>query len=193
MRKQEETEALALEALGNAPPSSQLAEPLDYIFAEHFRQRVLCNMLDQIADQRRPDRRMIEAVLGYLRVEFAAHMQDEEHDLFPMLRRRAEAEDRIDDVIAQLTQEHAADRLDAKLITDGLAKLQAGKAEAGAGSPLARLLRRFADNERAHLTLENAIVLPLARARLTDDDLRNLTHHMAARRGVKLQPAGDAV
>lgn len=193
MKKQEETEVLALEALSNSPPSSQLAEPLDYIFAEHFRQRVLCNMLDEIADQERPDRQAIEAVLRFLRVDFAPHMQDEEHDLFPMLRRRAEPEDRIDDVIGQLTQEHAADRLDAKLITEGLAKALAGKAETGQGSSLAKLLHRFAENERNHLTLENAIILPLARIRLTDDDIRNLTHRMAGRRGVKLQEPGDAV
>ncbi|MEM9470982.1 MAG: hemerythrin domain-containing protein [Pseudomonadota bacterium] len=192
MKKQEETEVLALEALGNAPPSSQLAEPLDYIFAEHFRQRVLCNMLDEIAEQERPDRQAIEAVLRFLRVDFAPHMQDEEHDLFPMLRRRAEPEDRIDDVIGQLTQEHAADRLDAKLITEGLAKVLAGKAKTGRSSPLAKLLHRFAENERNHLTLENAIILPLARIRLTDDDIRNLAHRMASRRGVKLEEAGNA-
>ncbi len=192
MKKQEETEVLALEALGNAPPSSQLAEPLDYIFAEHFRQRVLCNMLDEIAGQERPDRQEIEAVLRFLRVDFAPHMQDEEHDLFPMLRRRAEPEDRIDDVIGQLTQEHAADRLDAKLITEGLAKALDGKVETGPTSSLAKLLHRFAENERNHLTLENAIILPLARIRLTADDIRNLAHRMAARRGIELQESGDA-
>ncbi|NNJ77081.1 MAG: hemerythrin domain-containing protein [Anderseniella sp.] len=193
MKKQEEKEVLALEALGNAPPSSQLAEPLDYIFAEHFRQRVLCNALDEIADQERPDRHMIEAVLRFLRVDFAPHMQDEEHDLFPLLRRRAEPEDRIDDVIGQLTQEHAADRLDAKLITEGLSKVLAGKAATGVTSSLGKLLHRFAENERNHLTLENAIILPLARVRLTADDIRNMAKQMATRRGITLQELGDAV
>lgn len=192
MKKQEEKEVLALEALGNAPPTSQLADPLDYIFAEHFRQRVLCNALDEIADQERPDRPMIEAVLRFLRVDFAPHMQDEEHDLFPLLRRRAEPEDRIDDVIGQLTQEHAADRLDAKLITEGLSKVLAGKAATGAASALGKLLHRFAENERNHLTLENAIILPLARVRLTADDLRNMAKQMAARRGINLQELGNA-
>jgi len=193
MKKQEEKEVLALEALGKAPPSSQLAEPLDYIFAEHFRQRVLCNVLDEIADQERLDRQMTEAVLRFLRVDFAPHILDEEQDLFPMLRRRAEPDDRIDDVIGQLNQEHAADRLDAKLITEGLAKALAGKAATGVASSLAKLLHRFAENERNHLTLENAIVLPLARIRLTADDLRNLSQRMAARRGINLQELGDAV
>lgn len=193
MKIKEETEVLALEALGNAPPSSQLAEPLDYIFAEHFRQRVLCNVLDEIADQERPDRQLIEAVLRFLRMDFAPHILDEEHDLFPMLRRRAEPEDRIDDVIGQLTQEHAADRLDAELITEGLAKALVGKAATGVASSLATLLHRFAENERNHLTLENAIILPLARIRLTADDLLNLAQRMASRRGVDLKELGNAV
>ena len=46
---------------------------------------------------------------------------------------------------------------------------------------------------RHHLTLENAIVLPLARIRLTADDLRNLAQRMSARRGIKLQEPGNAV
>jgi len=190
MSNEEEAEVLALEALGKAPEESQLAEPLDYLFAEHFRQRVLCNALDEIADQERPDHQMIKAVLRFLRVDFAPHMQDEEHDLFPMLRRRAEPEDRIDDVIGQLTQEHAADRLDAKLITEGLSKVLDGAATTGEASSLGKLLHRFAENERNHLTLENAIVLPLARVRLTSDDLQEMSLQMAARRGVELSSAG---
>jgi iron-sulfur cluster repair protein YtfE (RIC family) len=190
MSNEEEAEVLALEALGKAPEESQLAEPLDYLFAEHFRQRVLCNALDEIADQERPDHKMIKAVLRFLRVDFAPHMQDEEHDLFPMLRRRAEPEDRIDDVIGQLTQEHAADRLDAKLITEGLSKVLDGEATTGEASSLGKLLHRFAENERNHLTLENAIILPLARVRLTSDDLQAMSVQMAARRGVDLSSAG---
>ncbi len=189
MSVEEESEVLALEALSKAPAASQLAEPLDYIFAEHFRQRVLCNALDEIADQERPDHQLIKAVLRFLRVDFAPHMQDEEHDLFPLLRKRAEPEDRVDDVIGQLTQEHAADRLDAKLITEGLAKVLAGKTTTGAKSSLGKLLHRFAENERNHLTLENAVVLPLARVRLTADDLQNMAMQMAARRGVELSNA----
>lgn len=186
MTNDDEADVLTLEALNKAPDKSQLAEPLDYIFAEHFRQRVLCNALDEIADQKQPDHQMIKAVLRFLRVDFAPHMQDEEHDLFPLLRKRAEPGDRIDDVIGQLTQEHAADRLDAKLITEGLSKVLAGKAATGATSSLGKVLHRFAENERNHLTLENAIVLPLARARLTSDDLDEISQQMAARRGVDL-------
>ena len=46
------------------------------------------------------------------------------------------------------------------------------------------LLARFAANERQHLIVENAIVLPLARARLSEDDKQKLGMRMAARRGL---------
>lgn len=193
MSKKEETEVLALETLANAPPPSQFAEPLDYIFAEHFRHRVLCNVLDRIADQKWPDRDMMQAVLRFLRLDYGPHIVDEEQDLFPLLRRRAVPDDRIDDVLGQLTQEHAADKLDAELIMDGLSKTLSEKTRTALATSLAGLLRRFAANERHHLTLENAIVLPLARIRLTADDLRNLAQRMSARRGIKLQEPGNAV
>ncbi|MCB2076099.1 MAG: hemerythrin domain-containing protein, partial [Novosphingobium sp.] len=121
------------------------------------------------------------------------HVLDEEEDLFPLLRRRTELEDRIDDTLEVLCQEHDADRRDAHDIVEGLSAL----AERGAARPLKvafrKLLRRFAANERRHLTVENAIVLPLARARLTADDLRNLGRRMAARRGLDFPGMPHAV
>jgi iron-sulfur cluster repair protein YtfE (RIC family) len=193
MAKMEETEILALEALEKAPPDSQLAEPLEYIFAEHFRQRVLCNVLDEIADQKQPDRDLIASVLRFLRADLASHIFDEEQDLFPLLRKRAKPDDRIEDVLGRLCQEHSADKLDAELISDGLREALATGVRGGLPSSLTELLHRFAANERNHLTLENAIVLPLARVRLTADDLHNMAKRMAARRGIILSELGNAV
>jgi hypothetical protein len=44
-------------------------------------------------------------------------------------------------------------------------------------------MRGFAEAERRHLVFENAVILPLARARLTDDDRAAMLAAMAARRG----------
>jgi len=46
------------------------------------------------------------------------------------------------------------------------------------------LLTNYANQARRHLILENAIVLPLARVRLTDDDLDTLRLRMMQRRGL---------
>ena len=193
MIRKDEIEILALEALDKAPPASQLAEPLNYIFAEHFRQRVLCNILECIADQATLNRTKVIAALRFLKLDFGPHIIDEEEDLFPMLRRRAEPEDRIDDVLSELTQEHAADKLDAEQIMDGLSDVLADKGASILPVSLVKLLHRFAENERHHLTLENAIVLPLARVRLTTDDLRNMANRMATRRGISLPELSHAV
>jgi len=181
VNKQDEARYMALSTLAAPPPAAQLASPLDYVFAEHFRQRTLCWVIDRIADAEERDEECIGAVLRFLREEFGAHVLDEEEDLFPLLRRRAEPDDRIEEVLGELSQEHAADKLDAEAIVEGLfaatGRRRFTKAFRG-------LLHRFAANERRHLIVENAIVLPLARVRLTIDDLRNLGRRMAARRGI---------
>jgi iron-sulfur cluster repair protein YtfE (RIC family) len=190
VNKQEEARHMALAALAAAPPAEQLASPLDYIFAEHFRHRTLCWMIDRIADEKERDEECIAAVLRFLREDFGPHVIDEEEDLFPLLRRRAEPEDRIDEVLGALSQEHAADKLDANAILEDLDEAKAGKRFTKA---FRALLHRFAVNERRHLIVENAIVLPLARVRLTVDDLRNLGRRMAARRGIDFLGLSHAV
>lgn len=190
MNKQEEARRMALATLAEAPPAEQLTSPLDYIFAEHLRQRTLCWMIDRIADDRQRDEACVAAVTRFLNVDFGSHVVDEEEDLFPLLRRRAEPEDRIDEVLGALSQEHAADKLDAKAILENLDEATAGERFTKA---FRALLHRFAANERRHLIVENAIVLPLARVRLTVDDLRNLGRRMAARRGIDFPGLSHAV
>lgn len=180
---------MALETLTEAPPTEQLASPLDYVFADHFRHRTLCWMIDQIADARDRDEECIGAVVRFLRDDFGPHVIDEEEDLFPLLRRRAEPEDRIEEVLGELSQEHAANKLDADAIVEGLS-VATGRRFTKA---FRGLLHRFAANERRHLIVENAIVLPLARVRLTFDDLRNLGRRMAARRGIDFPGISHAV
>lgn len=175
---------LALEALYTPPPSSLFAEPIEYIFAEHFRQRVLCNLLEELAETYNADRELIKAVLAFLRNDFGLHVIDEEEDLFPLLRRRALPDDRIDDVLGELSHDHALDQSDARRIMDALEATTEQTASVSFDADTTTLLHRFSRNEHRHLILENAIVLPLARTRLTADDLRNLGWRMAARRGV---------
>lgn len=180
-----------IEVLEAAPSPDQLAQPLDYIFAEHFRQRVLCNVLDMIASGRNTDQNLVQAAIRFLRTDFAPHILDEDQDLFPLLRRRAEPEDRLEKLLEQLSQEHAADEVDASEIIDGLRSLLQRTSKVSAS--LARLLRRFAANERHHLTVENAIILPLARQRLSPEDLWSLGHRMAERRGKTFPEQFNAV
>lgn len=175
--------AAAIETLRTPPPVSQLASPLDFLFGEHFRQRVLCGTLDRIAEEKGGAEGEIAVVLGFLARDFSSHMLDEEEDLFPMLRRRAHPADRIGDVLDELSEEHAFDRLDAAAIVEALAPVGRSQAAVSPTPDNCHLFRRFAANERRHLITENAIVLPLARALLKPRDLEELGRRMAARRG----------
>lgn len=186
MEKSKESSLSALETLRAPLPDDLFNEPIEYIFADHFRQRALCALLDEIASGTSPDIQMVMAVLGYLKSEFQPHLLDEEKGLFPMLSRRAKPEDEIDEVLRQLTEEHASDGEDAKDIILVLEQIAKAGGSNALSEKAADLLKRFAANERQHLIVENSIVLPLARARLTEEDCRDFGQRMAARRGVVL-------
>lgn len=186
MNQQEEAKGLALEALTTAPPPDLLMEPIDYLFADHFRQRMLCTVLDDIAEAESVDLDLLEAVVRFLGNDLAPHVLDEEEDLFPLLRMRAKPEDEIDRVLGQLSEEHVSDETDAKQIMVILDTIKQGGKRSKMSLEDKVLLKRFAANERQHLIVENAIVLPLARARLTETDKRKLSLNMAARRGIPL-------
>jgi hypothetical protein len=47
-------------------------------------------------------------------------------------------------------------------------------------------LLKLAKQEKSHMALENAVVMPLARRRLTADDFEALSMRLAARRGVMM-------
>ena len=124
------------------------------------------------------------AALDFLRSDFGLHVVDEERDLFPLLRRRRQRQDRMNDILGSLSAEHATDALDANRIIAALVAALGRDDPVPLDDGARALMTSFATNERRHLTTENAIVLPLARARLTTGDLETLGRHMAARRGV---------
>ncbi len=164
-------------------PRELLRRPLDYILADHLRQRVLCVLCEELADAGQPDREVMREVRDYLERDMVVHVIDEEQDLFPLIRRRAEPGDDIEPALGKLSGEHAAGEDLAHTITSGLATA-IERRPTRLGGTLCKALRTFAHNERHHLALENATVMPLARLRLTPRDLEDLAARMAARRGI---------
>jgi hemerythrin-like domain-containing protein len=174
-------------------PQSLLRRPLDYILGEHERQRVLCAICDALAVAPILDKDAARQVADYIASDLMLHVIDEEHDLFPLLRRRALPEDEIEAILGQLAAEHAADEDLAGTIKEDLNGLLAEEDNGGRSASdmdLVVALKTFAKRQRRHLALENATVMPLARVRLTVDDLNALAHRMAARRGVALTDTG---
>ncbi len=184
MASDAESIKMDVDALRQSPPDRLFASPIDYILADHYRQRSLCRVLDAIADPETINGDLVTAALQFLESEFGPHVIDEEADLFPILRARAHPDDEVGEMLDDLLEEHAADKQDADQIIAGLAKIADSDNDAQPTSSFCDLLRRFSANERRHLIVENAIILPLARARLAADDLRTIGRRMAARRGI---------
>ncbi|MBV1933800.1 MAG: hemerythrin domain-containing protein [Parvibaculaceae bacterium] len=181
----EEKRALAVTVLRGSPSHDLLCQPLGYLFADHFRQRILCQVFDDVADADVVDRSLAEVAVQFLKDDFGLHILDEEEDLFPMLRLRARPEDKVDSLLAQLSEEHTADGIDASDIVKCLSIHLKGTGDFVITDYLRELLKRFAANERQHIILENAIILPLAEGLLSAQDLRQIGESMSARRNIK--------
>ena len=170
---------------------SLLHKPLEFIHEDHLREREICARMDQIAQGSTVSASAINDVIHFLTRELPVHLMDEEQDLFPLLRRRCLPEDDIGKIIARLFRDHGHANED----TPGIVKLLEGlvetprtleDAESGA-------LATYASHARRHLILENAIILPFARLRLTGADLEILCIRMCQRRGINhLQESDDA-
>ncbi|TCO71570.1 hemerythrin domain-containing protein [Rhodovulum euryhalinum] len=159
------------------------ANPLDALAADHYRQRLMLAELERLAASAGRDTAQAAALLTHMETELPVHTLDEDQDLFPLLRRRAAPEDRMDHLLAQLDAEHDAVRPQAAEVRGILRAILAGETPRDLAA-----LRGFASAYRRHMILENAVLLPLARARLTRADLADLRNRMAARRGLDLTP-----
>lgn len=170
---------------GACPPrtnSASLDNPLDYIHEDHQREREICDTLDALAGATVPDEGQASRVLSFLCERLLLHFEDEEKDLFPLVRRRCEPEDEIEKAIDRLSRDHRHARTG---ISDVVAVLQdCGRGGKEITSDEKAILSRYAANTRRHLMLENAVILPFARLRLTAADLETLRLRMLQRRGL---------
>ena len=171
------------------PRVEDFLHPIEFLFAEHDRQRVLCATLERIAnDPLAPDAAENAAlVLGYCEEHLQAHIADEETDLFPLLRRRCEPDDAIGTILGLLDEEHVADAEIFRRLVTPLRTVANGEVPADSGA-FAGDARAFSILQRRHLSWENGTLLPLARRRLSKDDLAELGRRLATRRGRRAAP-----
>lgn len=164
-------------------PLAILDEPLDYIHADHGRKRKICAALLEIAGTRNASRSTADRITAFLTGELKLHHADEDESLFPALRRRLVPEDNLGVVLARLGEDHR--RSDTMIDAVATALTQTP-----ASDPLrlsigeCELLQVYANAEQQHLALENAVVMGIARIRLTKGDLKVISEGMKARRGV---------
>lgn len=168
-----------------------LENPLDFIHEEHLREREICTQLALLAGAQTPQADTAAAIVGFLRDELPLHLADEEEDLFPLLRRRCLPEDEIDTAIRRLTSDHRHADDDTPRVIADLEELSAGAC--ALPEEMRDRFASYAGHARRHLILENAIILPFARLRLTARDIETLRLRMMQRRGLdRLTETADA-
>lgn len=155
-----------------------LNRPIDYLAAEHARQRRAAELLIRAAEGVFFCADLKNLSL-YLRTDFAMHIADEEQSLFPMLARRCRPEDCVEALIDVLRDEHAEDEALWRMVEQVLgAAIADGRIDPHGGE----VIRRFADKVCEHISLEDGVLIPLARLRLTRADLKALSEAMRLRR-----------
>lgn len=152
--------------------------PLDFLMAEHLRQRQAAKILSLIADGL-INRHTIEGVIRFIEEDLAQHILDEETALFPLMRAKCDADDKIDALLGILSDEHREDEQQSDDAVETLRALAAGHE---VGEEQRTLLRDFADRLRRHIALENGVLLPLARWRLDQVSLDIVAQSMIQRR-----------
>ena len=172
-----------MQTLIDGVPLEYLSDPLDYIFADNFRCRVLCNVLDVIDAHSSVGAAALETCRSFLLADFLTHIADEKQALFPLLLERTTAEDGVLDVIRRRRTSFAT----VNRVADELSRLGAGQ---WAIRDATGLIHSFVAAEREHITIENVVVLPVARRRLRAADLEWLgammRDHRTRRRRVPL-------
>lgn len=167
-------------------PAGLPDDPIGWFLAEHARHRQFCELMRKAATAPVFDEELTTWLLDFVVHELAQHVWDEERDFFPMLRARALPEDDVDKVLGRLSSEHAKDLGHAQSVQGHLETCLRLRAPIGRSATRRRALEDFASQELRHLALENAVVLPLARLRLTQDDLATLGRKLVARRGLSI-------
>jgi hemerythrin-like domain-containing protein len=174
-----------------SPDPDTFEDPLDFIREDHARQLRMCNLLDAFTEklELEPVMPLASALLDYVTGDLPLHTQDEEQDLRPALEERCEPEDGVADVLKQMSKEHELNRDLVSFLIDDLEALADGRT---LSNPVRLLMnmKEFSETQRQHVTWEERVMLPLARQRLTAEDLAKIGRNMAARRKESEAEAG---
>lgn len=166
---------------GKPRPSAR--SPLDMISSAHAVQVRMCDAMERIADglPDEVDRRLCAKVASWLQFELPLHHHDEEESLFALLRQRARPEDGLVEILDRLASEHSSDNDFASEIGEALETLAQG-GHSDNPEMLGYMLRGFFERYRRHVHWETTLVMPLARLRLTPEDLATLESRMGESR-----------
>lgn len=175
-----------MDSMTHQPPESEFsalaADPLGWWLAEHERHRALCALMESVA--RSPDYQpeAVARLITFLHADLPLHAQEEEEDWFPRLRARARRGDDFEGTITATAADHGRGSHDIAAILPGLRTCEDAKRSPFHYPDLAHRMIEMARRERQHLAMENAVLIPIARIRLTAGDLQAVARSIAARR-----------
>jgi len=163
-------------------------QPLEMLAACHTRIEEKLAALERLAPHLETHgcdaeaRAAAQAVLRYFDTSGVLHHQDEDQDLFPLLRVRAAAQGRaeIAAAIEELEREHETMDAQWRRLRQRLLAVVEGEPRLAAEE-----VTRFAWLYRRHMDREGAAVLPFAREALDAGERAALGERMAARRRIK--------
>ena len=151
-------------------------DPVGLLRACHDRILAHCDLLEALLDQ--PEQETAGKVHRYFNTSARLHHQDEEEDLFPRINRQSL---KLAELVHNLKREHQElDRLWGRIAAD-LKSLP----KEGFSDEFRQEAREFCRLNREHVATENARLLPMASALLSQQDLGALGETMAARRGAR--------
>jgi hemerythrin-like domain-containing protein len=161
----------------NGPPDP---DPIKQIEGEQAHMMVLCDMLETIADEISDNMKPSTVVMAArsLRHELPRLHRHEEQLLFPLLAKRALPEDDIEEILDGFRQENAMDEGYAEEVLTILDRLALGQGLENL-EMAGYLLRGFFESLRRHLRWENIVILKLARQRLLQEDLVQMSHQLS--------------
>jgi hemerythrin-like domain-containing protein len=168
-----------------AVPHALLATPLDFLAADSSNLRCVCAYVKRMAAEGRVSGAEADALANFLSHDLPIHRRDENDDLFPALRRRARADDNLDQLLDGLEEDHRQVEPLVEAILRACRRPQ-GDAMIPLHARSTKAMKSYADTMLRHLSIENSVVLVLARKRLTSSDLATMSHKMAERRGVRV-------
>ena len=167
-------------------PTLSFDQPLEMLAACHERIETHLRTLERLGPHLEAKgcdaeaRSAAQAVLRYFDSGGALHHQDEDGDLFPLLRARAAAQgrDEIAAAVEELEREHETMEAQWRRLRERLLAVAQGEARLDAEEVV-----RFAWLYRRHVDRESAALMPFAREALDAEERAALGSRMAARRG----------
>lgn len=163
----------------HATDMMMLEDPLEFLADDHMRSKTVCETMRRVVSAVTPDRSDLLEVQTFLQHELPLLLHDEDDDLCLIMRERALASDDFDKLAQRITILHA------EIDTKRLGVLETINVRLNDGMPLTAVDRvELTDLEvklRKDMIMENARLLPLARLRLTAEDISTLRGLMLRR------------